>query len=78
MPIMINYGNEMIRISPKDSKKIEYSVNQGRTWNTRYIGSSNVGMFIDLMGAGKEILGTTDKGLFYSNTAGRTWNLRKR
>lgn len=78
MPIMINYGNEMIRISPKDSKKIEYSVNQGRTWNTRYIGSCNVGMFTDLMKAGKEILGTTDKGLFYSTTAGRTWNLRKR
>jgi len=25
MPIMINRGKEMFRISPKDSKKIEYS-----------------------------------------------------
>ena len=29
MPIMINRGKEMLRISPKDSKKIENSTNQG-------------------------------------------------
>ena len=29
MPIMINRGKEMLRISPKDNKKIEYSTNQG-------------------------------------------------
>lgn len=49
MPIMINRGKEILRISPKDSKKIEYSTNQGRTWMIRYNGSSNVGSFIDLM-----------------------------
>ena len=36
MPIMINRGKEMLRISPKDSKKIEYSANQGRSWIVRY------------------------------------------
>ena len=61
MPIMINRGKEMLRISPKDSKKIEYSANQGRSWIVRYSGSSNTGAFSDLMDAGKEILGTTDK-----------------
>ena len=73
MPIMINRGKEMLRISPKDSKKIEYSANQGR-----YSGSSNTGAFSDLMDAGKEILGTTDKGLFYSTNDGRSWICRKR
>lgn len=29
MPIMINRGKEMLRICPNDSKKIEYSTNQG-------------------------------------------------
>ena len=58
MPIMINRGKEMLRISPKDSKKIEYSANQGRSWIVRYSGSSNTGAFSDLMDAGKEILGT--------------------
>lgn len=78
MPIMINRGKEMLRISPKDSKKIEYSTNQGRTWIVRYSGSSNTGAFSDLMDAGKEILGTTDKGLYYSTNDGRTWICRKR
>lgn len=78
MPIMINRGKEMLRISPKDSRKIEYSITQGRTWISRYSGSSSTGNFIDLMDAGNEILGTTDKGLFYSITEGRTWILRKR
>lgn len=78
MPIMINRGKEILRISPKDSKKIEYSTNQGRTWMIRYNGSSNVGPFIDLMDSGREIFGTTDNGLFYSTNDGRTWMLRKR
>lgn len=78
MPIMINRGKEMLRISPKDSKKIEYSTNQGRSWIARYSGSSSTGAFSDLMDAGKEILGTTDKGLFYSTNDGRSWICRKR
>lgn len=78
MPIMINRGKEMLRISPKDSKKIEYSTNQGRTWIVRYSGSSNTGAFSDLMDAGKEILGTINKWLYYSANDGRTWICRKR
>lgn len=66
MPIMINRSNELIRILSKDSKKIEYSIHQGRTWTIRYNGSSNIGAFSYLMDSGKEILRTTDKGLFYS------------
>lgn len=78
MPVMINRGNELIRISPKDNKKIEYSTNQGRSWTGRYNGSPSTGSFSDLMDSGKEILGTTDKGLFYSTNNGRTWIIRKR
>lgn len=78
MPIMINREKEMLRISPKDSKKIEYSTNQGRTWIVRYSGSSNTGAFSDLMDAGKEILGTINKWLYYSANDGRTWICRKR
>ena len=68
----------MLRISPKDNKKIEYSINQGRNWMIRYNGSSITGSFSDLMDSGKEILGTTDKGLFYSTNEGRNWMLRNR
>ena len=78
MSTMINRGKEMLRISPKDIKKIEYSINQGRNWMIRYNGSSITGSFIDLMDSGKEILGTTDMGLFYSTNEGRNWMLRNR
>lgn len=76
MSTMINYEKELIRISPKDSKKIEVSTNDGRTWNSRYGGSSIQGNFQDLTDNGKEILATTEKGLFVSKNAGRTWNKR--
>ena len=58
MPTMINYGRELIRISPKDNKKIEYSKNKGLTWILRCTNSS-VGGFIDLVDGGDEILATT-------------------
>jgi hypothetical protein len=69
---MINRGKEMIRISPKQANKIEYSTNDGRSWITRYSGTS-CGNFSDLVDNGKEILGTTSKGLYYSTNDGRSW-----
>ena len=75
---MIIRGKEMIRICPKNPAKIEYSTNEGRSWITRYSGNSSVGNFSDLMDNGKELLGTTSKGLFYSTNAGRSWVLRHR
>ncbi len=55
MPQLINYGNEMLRISPKG---IEYSTTNGRSWNTRYSGST-YGAFIDLLPYGNELLAVT-------------------
>lgn len=72
---MIKKGNEFIRISQKQGNKIEFSTNDGRTWNSRYSGSS-YGDFIDLTDNGKEILAQTTKGLYYSTNEGRTWNKR--
>ncbi|UOE36980.1 beta propeller repeat protein [Chryseobacterium oryzae] len=76
MPTMINKRKELIRISPKDAKKLEYSTNDGRTWSTRFSGSSTQGEFQDLTDTGKEILGITTKGLYYSKNEGRTWSKR--
>ncbi|HOI27580.1 MAG TPA: hypothetical protein PKZ15_09065 [Paludibacteraceae bacterium] len=67
----------MIRINPKDSKKLEYSTNDGRSWINRYPGSSSTGNFEDLTDNGKELLAMTDKGLFYSTNDGRSWICRK-
>jgi len=76
MSTMLNLGKELLRINPKDSQKLEYSTNSGRSWNSRYSGSNSTGNFSDLTDADKEILGTTTKGLFYSINSGRSWNKR--
>lgn len=73
MATMINLGEELLRINPKDSKKLEYSKNDGRAWINRFSGSSNQGEFQDLLDNGKELLATTSKGLFYSKNEGRSW-----
>jgi hypothetical protein len=72
---MINKGKELIRVNPSYKNKIEYSTNDGRSWNTRYSGSS-CGDFNDLTDNGKEILASTSKGLYYSTNDGRSWNKR--
>lgn len=73
MSQMINRGKELIRISSKDDKKLEYSTNDGRSWLTRYSGNSIQGAFQELTDNGKEILATTEKGLFYSTNDCRSW-----
>ena len=75
MAQMIIKDGEMIRISPKDSKKLEYSTTNGRSWSTRFSGSS-MGSIVDLTDNGKEILAQTEKGLYYSTTKGRSWAKR--
>jgi hypothetical protein len=75
MAAMINKGKELIRINPSKANKLDYSTNDGRTWNTRYSGSSS-GDFSDLTDTGKELLGITSKGLYYSRNDGRTWSKR--
>ncbi len=75
MSTMIRRGKELIRICPKDNKKIEYSTDDGRNWHPRS-SSSSYGEFIDLQDNGKEILAQTSKGLFYSTDDGRNWHRR--
>lgn len=75
MSQMINRGKELIRISPKDPNKLEYSTNDGRNWMSRFSGGTP-GRFEDLTDNGKEILATTSKGLYYSTNDGRNWMKR--
>ena len=35
MPMMIDLGKELLRINPKDPKKLEFSTNGGRMWMRR-------------------------------------------
>jgi hypothetical protein len=77
MPMMIIVKNELLRISPKDAHKLEYSINNGLTWLPRYVSGSNIGEFKDLVDTGKELIATTSVGLCFSVNCGRSW-LRRR
>ena len=65
MANLINLGSELLRICPTSSNKIEASTNGGKTWSTRYSGSS-YGAFYDLTSYGGEIIAVTSKGLYVS------------
>lgn len=69
---MIKIGNELIRIHPSKCEDIQYSIDNGNTWITRYSGNSVV-KFSDLADSGGEILANTSKGLYYSTNKGYTW-----
>ena len=73
MPQMIVYNGELIRISPKNKRKIEVSTNHGGSWMTRCVGSASTGEFLDLVNNGSEIIATTEKGLFVSSNNGGSW-----
>ena len=75
MSQMIKRGKEIIRICPSNKQKIECSTNDGRSWSTRYL-SSACGDFTEFTDNGKEILGMTSKGLYYSTSEGRSWSKR--
>ena len=77
MPIMINHGKEMLCISPKDNKKINIQpIKAAHGWFAT-MAHLILEFFYDLMGSGKEFLGTTNKKLFYSINDERTWVFRK-
>lgn len=71
MPQIINLGRELLRINTAKNS-IEYSQNSGRSWITRYSGTS-YGTFVDLLPFGSEVLACTSKGLYYSSNDGRSW-----
>ena len=71
----INLGKELLRICPTDDNKIEYSTTNGKSWYSRYKGSS-AGDFYDLAVFGDEIFAVTSKGIYTSKTDGRSWYSR--
>ena len=71
----IDFGKELLRICPTDNNKIEYSTTNGKSWYSRYKGSS-AGDFYDLAVFGDEIFAVTSKGIYTSKTDGRSWYSR--
>ena len=72
---MITRGKELIRINPAKNA-VEYSNNKGSNWYLHFAATSSMGTLQDLADDGKNLLMTTSKGLYYSNTDGRNWYKR--
>lgn len=72
MSLMVYKEGELLRISPRSKDEIEVSTNKGRTWISRYKGTS-CGDFIDIIWAEDELLAQTTRGLYYSTNFGRAW-----
>ena len=73
MPQLIVKDGEMIRISPKNKRRLEVSTNNGGSWMTRCAGAANTGEFLDLVDNGTELIATTENGLFSSTNNGESW-----
>lgn len=69
---MVQLANEIVRINPQKANQIDYSTNGGRTWISRYTGTS-CGDFIDMVIYNDELIAITSKGVYYSTSSGRTW-----
>ena len=76
MPKIIQRGQGLIRINTQKNT-IEFSVNSGRSWITRFNGTG-AGVFYDLLDYGSEILASTSKGIYVSMTDGQSWIPRYR
>ena len=72
---MVQTSNEIVRINPQKANQFDYSTNGGRTWMSRYSGSS-CGEFIDLVHYNNELNAITTKVIYYSTNCGRTWMSR--
>ena len=73
MPQLIVKDGKMIRISPKNKRRLEVSTNNGGSWMTRCVGAANTGEFLDLVDNGTELIATTENGLFFSTNNGESW-----
>ena len=72
---MVQTSNEIVGINPQKANQIDYSTNGGRTWMSRYSGSS-CGEVIDLVHYNNDLIAITTKGIYYSTNRGRTWMSR--
>ncbi len=76
MSLMIKRGGELFRVSPKNSKDIEYSTDNGRYWKQKSVDVGRAGRFYCLLDNGSELLALTDDGVYYSTDEGRYWKKR--
>lgn len=73
MGMIVTHQDELLKINTQKNC-IEYSRNEGKSWHHQGDINKDFGEFMDLMDNGKELLGTTTKGLYYSKNKGKSWH----
>lgn len=71
--MIVTHQDLLLRIN-KEKNCVEYSKNNGKTWNKQGNVGSNAGDLLDLLDSGTELLATTTKGLYYSKNKGQSFN----
>ena len=75
MSKVLDLGKELIRISPQNPFRLEYSTNGGKIWMLRCT-APLTGGFESLVNKGTELIAITAKGTYASKNQGRTWVLK--
>lgn len=71
--MIVNHQGLLLRIN-SEKNCVEYSKNNGQSWNKQGGLLSNCGQLIDLADNGTELLATSTKGLYYSKNKGQSFN----
>ncbi len=77
MDDVLKLNGEVFRICPIDSRKLEVSLDDGRTFSTRYH-ATQIGAFISIGIEDGKLIADTEKGICYSSNYGRSWLFKKR
>ncbi len=74
MPQTITHKGKLVRISPRNPRRLEESRDGGRAW---LLVTERPFAFLDITDCGNEILARTSAGLYASTNGGRAWTLRR-
>lgn len=68
----VSWGEETIRISPTDPRRLESSPD-GIKWTERFCGNNSVGEFRSIGEDGCDLVATTTRGDFFASGNGSIW-----
>ena len=73
MSSVLQFGDQLIRISPEDSKVLEFSTNGGQNWFPKEYKGKRLGNFKEIYLKKWTIVAVTDIGKRWSDNGGKSW-----
>lgn len=78
MATMIEYKGKLVRINPEKATELQFSTNRGISWHHRGSSIPSMGIFLEIMDGGNELLAICEKGLYFSTNEGISFHRRSR